>query len=290
MPSSIQYKKIYIDSKFRSSDSNSSSDFKYELPETMSFKEDTVVYLDDISIPHSWESVLENINNKLYFKVYEVNEVPETEHHLIATIAPGNYTGGDLAAEIQTEMNSVGQTATGIANLFTCIYVVKTNKITINIKTDPIRVLAFRIITQPELKTVIWTGTSFDRNKPNDINEVLSNLDNYSIRYNQIIPFVSGSINLQPFNNIYIHGTNLCNYNTIGPMNERTILKKVPVSADYNHMIFDECVLINDYNSVSGNTIKTLFFSLRSSRGDIIPLNGCNWSFSLIFSKANPDV
>ena len=57
MPSSIQYKKIYIDSKFRSSDSNSSSDFKYELPETMSFKEDTVVYIDDICIPHSWESV-----------------------------------------------------------------------------------------------------------------------------------------------------------------------------------------------------------------------------------------
>ena len=42
MPSSIQYKKIYIDSKFRSLDSTSSSDFKIELAETMSFKEDTV--------------------------------------------------------------------------------------------------------------------------------------------------------------------------------------------------------------------------------------------------------
>ena len=55
MPSSLQYKKIYIDTKYRSSDSNSASDFKYELPETMSFKEDTVVYLDDICRPHSWE-------------------------------------------------------------------------------------------------------------------------------------------------------------------------------------------------------------------------------------------
>ena len=57
MPSSIQYKKIYIVSKFRSSDSTSSSDFKYELPETMSFKEDTVVYVDDICIGHTWESI-----------------------------------------------------------------------------------------------------------------------------------------------------------------------------------------------------------------------------------------
>ena len=32
MPSSIKYKKIYIDSKYRSPESNSSSDFKVELP------------------------------------------------------------------------------------------------------------------------------------------------------------------------------------------------------------------------------------------------------------------
>lgn len=287
MPSSLQYKKIYIDSKFRSPESNSSSDFKYELPETMSFKEDTVVYLDDICIPHSWESILENINNKLYFKVYKISVIPEEEYHLIATIEPGNYTGGDLATEIQTEMNSQAQTATGVSNLFTCSYVVKTNKISIICNNLQ---YAFRIITQPELKTIDWTGPSFDRNRPNDINEVLSNLNSFSARYNSVIPYVSGAINLQPYNNVYIHGSNLCNYNTIGCQNERTILKKVPVSADYNHMIFDQCVLINDYNDVSGNTIKTLYFQLKSSRGDIIPLNGCNWSFSLIFSRANKDV
>ena len=129
----------------------------------------------------------------------------------------------------------------------------------------------------------------FDRNKPNDINEVLSNLNDFSVRYNKVVPFISNSINLQPFNNIYIHSTNLGNYNTIGPNNERTIVKKVPVSSDFNHMIFDQVVLINDYNDCGSQTIKTLYFQLKSSRGDIIPLNGCNWSFSLIFSKASPD-
>ena len=131
MPSSIQYKKIYIDSKFRSPESNSSSDFKWELPETMSFKEDTVVYLDDICISHSWEAVIKNINDKLYFKVYKINVLPEVEYNLIAAIEAGNYTGGDLATEIQTEMNSQTQTDTSQANMFTCSYVVKTNKITI---------------------------------------------------------------------------------------------------------------------------------------------------------------
>ena len=277
MPSSIQYKKIYIDSKFRSYDSTSSSDMKVELPETMSFHQDTVFYLDDITIPHSWESILDSINNKLYFKVYKISVVPEIEYNIIATIEPGNYTGADLATEIQTEMNSFTQTATTQANLFTCAYVAKTNKITITCNSSS---YAFRN----------WNGISFDRNKPNDINEVLSNLNNFSVRYNSLIPYVSGSINLQPFNNIYIHCTNLGNYNSIGPSNERTIVKKVPVSADYNHVIFDQCVLINDYNDCSNNTIKTLFFQLKSSRGDIIPLNGCNLSFSIVISRNSPDL
>ena len=189
----------------------------------MSFKEDTVVYLDDICIPHSWESIIQNINDKLYFKVYKINVLPELEFPLIATLEAGVYTGGDLATEIQTEMNSQAETATTVANLFTCAYVVKTNKITITCNNNQ---FAFRIITQPELKTIDWTGTSFDRNKPNDVNEVLSNLDNFSKRFNSVIPYASGALNLQPFNNIYIHGSNLCNYNTIGPQNERTHSQK----------------------------------------------------------------
>jgi hypothetical protein len=101
---------------------------------------------------------------------------------------------------------------------------------------------------------------------------------------------MSGSLYLQPFNNIYIHATNLGNYNSIGCQNERSIVKKVPVSADRGMQIFDNCVLMNDYNDCSGQTIKTLYFQLKSSRGDTIPLNGCNWSFSIVFSRNNPDL
>jgi hypothetical protein len=278
MPSSLQYKTIYIDSKYRSLDNTSSSDFKYELPETMTFQENTVFYLDDITIAHSWDTIIENINDKLY----------PLESHLIATIEPGNYIGPDLALEIQTEMNS--QTTAIAANLFTCAYIAKTNKISISILNDANKVYSFRIPTQIELKTMNWFGPSFDRNKPNDINEIISNLDNVSGRHFIINPFMSGALYLQPFNNIYIHATNLGNYNTIGCQNERTIAKKVPVTADYGNHVFDQCVLMNDYSDCSGQTVKTLFFQLKSSRGDTIPLNGCNWSFSIIFSRNNPDL
>ena len=290
MPSSLQYKKIYIDSKYRSSDSTSSSDFKYELPETMTFNENTVFYLDDICIPHSWDTVIENVNNKLYFKLYVTSQGTETEYHRIATISAGYYIATDLATEIQTRMNDIAQPITGVANMFTCAFQAKTNKIRISIIADPTRTFSFRILTQPELKTIDWNGTAFDRNKPNDINEIISNLDNFSVRSFILNPYMTGSIYLQPFNNIYIHSTNLGNYNTIGCQNERTIAKKVPVTADFGKHIYDQCVLMNDYNDCSGQTVKTLFFQLKSSKGDVIPLNGCNWSFSIVFSRNNPDL
>ena len=64
MPSTLKYKKIYIDSKFRSSGSESSSNFKYELPATISFHENTCAYIGDISIPHSFDTI---VNDKIIF-------------------------------------------------------------------------------------------------------------------------------------------------------------------------------------------------------------------------------
>jgi hypothetical protein len=289
MTYSIKYKKIYIDTKFKAPDSISTSDFKIELPETMHFEANTVFYIDDVCIPHTWESIEEGINDKLYLQIY-VNEdgaVIETKS-IIVRVSAGQYTGLDFAAELQTDMNSFTQTATTRQNAFKCTYILKTNRIQIEMLYDD---LTFRILTPTELEDKPeWFLADYDKRNPGDMNEVLSNLSRSSPTYNKVVPYISGSIVLQPFNNIYIHSTNLGNYNSIGAMGERTIIKKIPVAADYNHMIFDQCVLINDYNDCGGQTIKTLYFKLLSSRGDVIPLHGCNWSFSIVISRASPDI
>ena len=48
----LPIKKIYIDTRFMSSDSESSSNFKVDLPTTVTLPEDSVFYIDDICIPH----------------------------------------------------------------------------------------------------------------------------------------------------------------------------------------------------------------------------------------------
>ena len=47
----LPIKKIYIDSRFKSSDSASNSDFKIDLPITLLMQEDTDFYIDDVCIP-----------------------------------------------------------------------------------------------------------------------------------------------------------------------------------------------------------------------------------------------
>ena len=65
--SSVKYKKIYSDTEFKTSDSVSTSDFRVELPETIYFENNTVFYVDDIAIPHSWYTI-EDFNENLYFQ------------------------------------------------------------------------------------------------------------------------------------------------------------------------------------------------------------------------------
>ena len=283
--SSLKYKKIYFDTKYKTADSKSTSDFKVELPETLSFENNSVFYVDDIAVPHSWWTV-EDFNNKLYVCVYDgasPGAIPGNTYSHIITLSNGNYTGTDLAAEISTKFASV------VGGGYSCFYLSKSNTLQIG-TTSP--TLKFKVLTPNELKTGLngAFSLSYDKNKPNDCNEVLSNLEVVSQVCDTLNPFKSGYLNMQPIRNLYLHSSNLGNYNSIGPDGSQTIIKKIPVTSDYNIMIFDQCVLYNDYNDCSHQTIKTLSFQLKTSRGDVVPLHGVDISFSIVFSRASPDV
>ena len=78
----LPIKKIYIDSRFMSSDYKSSSDLKIDLPQNIDLTENCVVYIDEICIPYCWYTIDEDRNNKFYFKIGSTVYVK--------TIPPGN--------------------------------------------------------------------------------------------------------------------------------------------------------------------------------------------------------
>ena len=58
-------KKVYIDSGYKTSDSISSSGLKFEIQERLGLSDNTVCYIDDMSIPHTWYTI-GTYNNQLY--------------------------------------------------------------------------------------------------------------------------------------------------------------------------------------------------------------------------------
>ena len=105
-------KKVYVDSRFRTNDSDNNSDFKFELIEALELPDNTVCYVDDISIPHTWRTI-ETYNNKFYIilKTTVSNDnTTETYNWLpyVLTIPEGNYDGYRLASGIHQDLlNSI---------------------------------------------------------------------------------------------------------------------------------------------------------------------------------------
>ena len=104
-------KKVYVDSGFRTNDSDSNSDFKFELIEALALADNAVCYVDDVSIPHTWRTI-ESYDNHFYIilKTEVVNaDTTGTYNWLpyVLTIPEGNYDGYRLASGIQDLLNSI---------------------------------------------------------------------------------------------------------------------------------------------------------------------------------------
>ena len=285
----LPIKKIYIDTKYKSRDSVSNSNFKINLPQTLTFPDDTVFYIDDISIPHSWYTIEENINDKLYIYVSPIT--PDEDNtgvaYKIVNITPGIYNGSEIAVELQTKIEeSINNSF--LPNRLSVAYNSRKNSINITVNYAD---WAFKILTDDDIYTKLdnsWIGDAYDINNPHSINDIIGNNKDNSPFYGLAIPYV-GVLNLQPIRNIYIHSS-LGNYNTLGARGETSIIKKVPVTANSGDYIFDQVLTGNDFGDCSKQTLRTLSFELKNAAGDYINFHGSNLSFSVIFSRMNPEI
>ena len=283
---SLPIKKIYIDSKHKTSGSN--SDFQCQLKETYLMPENAVFKVVDVCIPHSWTTVMTNINSKLYFYLSDNSAIgTRPEEGYIINLSERNYTGAELATHLQTQMNHAVASSAITNKTFTCAYnpYNQTISILIGINTT------FKLLTEDDIKSKLnntWTSLS---NTPADYNaddamdfntDMLKLNEGNSPLYDSNNPYVSSFINLQPIRNLYLSSLGLGNYNTVDLKGNRSIIKKIPVTAPWNSMIFDN-VVYDDYLSCERQTLKTMNFRLTDCHGHTVPLNGCYISFSIIF-------
>ena len=282
--------KVYGDSRYKSNGSVGDSDFKFELKEALDLPDNTVWYIDDISIPHTWYTIEDNLINTLYIITAQIDPgvTPTWYRPLALEIPPGNYTGTSLARALQTELE-IAEPGFQIV----CTYDYATGSITIRSSS----ILLFSILSDYQVQTVtipyfvIWkdrigNGRYVDLYSLKSLHEVIRNsndIEYYPLTTAGVSEFETGFIDLLNVHNIYIHSTNLGHYNSIGVRGESTIIQKVPVSSSFGYLIMDSVVAPHDKIDVSRQLVKTLNSSLKHVHGNVIDLHAANVSFSMIF-------
>ena len=166
----LPVKKIYIDSKFKTPDSKSTSDFKFELKETILLPQNTIAYIDNITIPHSWYSVEAGINDKLYIQMTSTETDPALKPNVcqIVQLTQGNYNITTLGTEIVNKANAAFATGT-IPTHFNLTMNLIENTFTLS---PAVSTVVFKILTDYDLKNGLpaaigawssaWTGPAFN--------------------------------------------------------------------------------------------------------------------------------
>ena len=84
---------MYIDYRYNTSDSISNRDFNFEIKEGLELPDNTVCYIGDISIPHTWT---ETYNNQLRIETTNISITNATA----ITLPNGHYTASSLAMKL----------------------------------------------------------------------------------------------------------------------------------------------------------------------------------------------
>ena len=224
--------------------------------------QNTIFYVDDVSIPVSWYTVAEGVNDMVYFRV--------NAFFFSVQLNEGNYSLVTLNQAIVDKLNVV------YPNDFVSDPNVSRN--TVRIKT--VQPITFQLLTDA------LTIDNF-ASPLNSVNNILRNKVGQS--NNNSTPYESGFVDLFPVRNLYIVSPNLGNHTTMTVWGEMGVIKKVPVTATYNEMIFDQAVIGSDYLDCSRQTLSRLEFQLKDAYGKIVELNDNHWSFSLVFAFHQPE-
>ena len=275
--------KIYIDSRYRTANSKSESDFYVELPRSFNVPDGVVAHIDDIVIPVSWSTIDER-NNTAYIAFSCVGTLKEYTFDFDSQ----NYDGGTFSAILETYLNTsvVGFTHAGVSiePIFVCAYDVGENKLTISLTDGSDR--AGLVKEFAPFGLVFYTDeyltTESKLSTLNTINTIIRNTKRTIIT--EAAPYTC-YLDLFQTRNLYLTSSALCSYDTVSNFGMDTIIKKIPCTASYNRMIFQSSGSTLDGLDVSKRTLRFLDFKLVDSSFRTIPLQGNHFSFSIVFSQ-----
>ena len=266
----LDIKKVYIDTRFKTADSQSDCDFFIELPRSFNVPENTVCYLTDVVIPVSWSSK-DARNNNFYIYIERGGE----KFYKNIALAEMNYDGVKFAAALQEAMHTA---LIGITS-FDVVDDLNDNMIAIE-QRDHFEVNAMMICGADLVVGSLW-NVAIPKGQINSLNGVLR-IGKTSYEFQQGVSYTA-YVDLHTTRNLYITSSSLASYNIISNFENDVIIKNIAVTAGYSQMLFDSADAGYDFLDVSRRALSRIDFRLQDSYGNIVNLRKNHWSFSLVF-------
>ena len=276
----LDIKKVYIDTRFKTPDSKSDSDFFIELPRSLNVPEDTICYVTDIVIPVSWTTIGAR-NNQLYLYTNYTDWAGfESRSHHMITLPSKNYNGVSFADALKTALNAMN-TIYDDKLVFDVTYNPNDNEITIGQLNHP-ECLVY-LLSSADLQVGKFWSSPVSKANIHSMNGILR-IGSESYKLSAAAPYVS-HIDLHTIRNLYITSSTLASYNIVSNFDTDVIVKKIPVRAQPGQMLFDSADAGYDFLDVSKRALSRIDFRLQDSYGNIVNLRNNHWSFSLVFQS-----
>ena len=281
MSNKLTYKKIFIDSKYRTPQSRSSSDFSVELNENLETPEGTKLFITDISIPATFKTTEVGFYEYIYVMVFNGDTLVKNFRHYL-----GNkiYFAEQLAFDINEGMNN-NTTDLSAGGIFVYSYSSATRTVEFKVKDG--LPYTIKIPTDEELENYVngvWdTGQSnYDNRNIVSINYLLSNF----VATSPIATWTSSYLNLIPFRYVFVTSNALSDYHYSAPNSySSSIIKKVLCTEQLGGIINDnQAPSHEDYIDVGGRNLKRLDFKITNETGTVMNLYDIPVQFALLLS------
>ena len=272
----LPIKKLYIDSKAKTVDSKSTSNFAIDLVESLPMPSDCSFIVADVMIPHTWYLISPDQNRYLYVREYVGGGLPGQYLYQLA-IPQGSYDGPGLEAAISNILNNSDMQFS---------YTVHWNPRTETISIIPDSTVTgsprlFKVLTDNEVNTTYVSH--YGKQTPSQINALLGNVG-LSTEHTNATPYTSQRVDFNKIKYLFLKSPNLGTFRTLGSFGERTVIKKIPVTVPQGQMITDDVRSGMDTLDCSKQNLKRLEFQLTDEWGTEVDLHHHDISFSLIFN------
>jgi hypothetical protein len=249
-------RKLYIDSRYRSSGTH--SDFTFQLSQSVEVPHGWIAIVDNIQIPNVFLTC-DGSRNRLYLRLSNSDQ-PDQDRTL--TLADGMYNGITLAIELQTQLNALG------VGSFTVAYGTGTGQLSIGV-TDA----AFAVIRV--------LGRSV--NRPYDaLDTIGAELVNGHAMFSGGTVVFPGHVDVAGTRVLYLTSPNIGHYNSLGPRGESDILRAIYVDQPNGSYISSQILNPWEHIDVGGQQLQSLRFRLVDGNGRVVDMRGRSIAFSIL--------